>query len=151
EGRFVVSTDLDERSSDDRIRQVQEAVATWRGQLINLDGRNQLLYYRDLKVGTLDLSDAADAAVDALLQGRAVRLSQMFGADAMSDRAKRTRVIRNKSRELLEERGIATCYLAIGMATWFNQRGSATPAAPIFLQQLTISARGAGEDDFDLA
>ena len=150
-GMGVEPTDLDAESAQDRIRQVRRASAIWSGQLITLDGRNRLLYYHDLKVGTLDLADANETAIDALLERRTVRVSQLFGADDMPDRLKSTRAIRNKARELSEERGIETCFLAVGMATWTNRRGPTTPAAPIVLQQLTITPRGAGEEDFDFA
>jgi very-short-patch-repair endonuclease len=134
-----------------RIRQVRDAMAAWSAQLINLDGQNRLLFYRDLKTGTLDLSDADPTAVDALLAGRAMLISQMFADAAVPDRLGRARAIRNKTRELLEERGIATCFLAVGMAAWTNPKGTAKPAAPVLLHEAVITARGAAESDFDLA
>ena len=42
---------------------------TWTGELIDLGGRSTLLYYRDLKQGTLDIgpgSGSDPVAVDAL-------------------------------------------------------------------------------------
>ena len=146
-----MSEERDHALVDERLRQVREAVETWTGQLINLDGSNRLLYYRDLKVGTLDLAAAFPAGRDALLDGRTVRLSQLFGPDELPAALKRARAIRNKSRELLEERGIVTLFLAVGMATWTNTKTAATPAAPVLLREATIAARGAAEDDFDLA
>jgi very-short-patch-repair endonuclease len=137
-------------ASDARLAQVKDAVATWTGQLINLDGRNGLLYYRDLKLGTLDLAEANEVAVDALLSGRTVALSTLF-PDSLESVLKRARTVRNKARETLEERGVATLFLAVGMATWTNTRTTATPAAPILLREATIAARGAAEEDFDLA
>jgi very-short-patch-repair endonuclease len=135
----------------ERVQQVKDAVDTWTGQLIDLGGQNRLLFYRDLKVGTLDLSYAEPVAVEALLDGRTVALSQLFSLDQMADRAKRARAIRNKSREGLEERGIATCFLATGMATWSTTHGTATPAAPVLLREASIAAVGAAEDDFQIA
>ncbi len=38
-----------------RQRLVRQAIEDWKRQLIDLGGRNNLLYFRDLKVGTLDL------------------------------------------------------------------------------------------------
>ncbi len=134
-----------------RAQQVRAAIDTWSGQLIDLGGRNQLLYYRDLKVGTLDLGDANEVAVDGLMDGRTVTLSRLFTTDVFLERVKRARAIRNKSREGLEERGIATCFVAIGMATWNNTRGTATPAAPVLLREASIAAVGVAEDDFELA
>ncbi len=141
----------DEALAAQRRQQIAQAVQTWSGQLVDLGGRNQLLFYRDLKVGTLDLADADPVAVDALMDGRTVALSTLFAAEVLPDRLKRARAIRNKSRESLEERGIVTCFLAVGMATWTNTVGTATPAAPILLREASIAAVGAGEDDFALA
>ena len=42
---------------------IQRASRSWTGQLVDLTGRNNLLYYRDLKVGTLPL-DRVPAAAD---------------------------------------------------------------------------------------
>src|SRR5262245_14152008 len=54
---------------------VEAAVQTWKSQLVNLGGRNTLLYYRDQKVGTLDLAQTDPGAVATLMAGRPVRLS----------------------------------------------------------------------------
>ena len=102
---------------------VDAAARHWRAQLIDLGGRNTLLYYRDLKAGTLDLGTAGEIALAALLAGRAVTLAQLFpDRDAHAQAVKRARTIRNKARELHEERGIETCYVAVGMATWTNPK-----------------------------
>lgn len=45
-----------EEALNDRRQRVERAVREWVHQLMDLTGRNQLLYYRDLKLGTLDLS-----------------------------------------------------------------------------------------------
>ncbi|MBJ8348417.1 AAA domain-containing protein [Antrihabitans sp. YC2-6] len=133
-----------------RARQVKDAVNTWRGQLIDLSWRNQLLFYRDLRFGTLDLADADYLAVEQLLSKRAVTLSKLFRRQLLADRMKRARAIRNKAREAIEERGIGICYIAVGMATWRNAAGAATPAAPVLLLEAAIVATGAAEDDFEL-
>lgn len=141
----------DEAAAALRQQQVRDAIRTWSTQLVDLSGRNQLLYYRDLKVGTLDLGDADTLAVEALLEGRTVQLSRLFGPSVIDDRRKRARAIRNKAREALEERGIVTCFIALGMATWTNTTGQATPAAPVVLREVSIAAVSAAEDDFELA
>lgn len=64
---------------------------------------------------------------------------------------KRARTIRNKARELAEERGIETCFVAIGSATWTPPAGSGVPAAPVLLRSAQLRARGAAEDDFELS
>jgi very-short-patch-repair endonuclease len=135
-----------------RAELVREAARRWRSQLIDLGGRNTLLYYRDLRAGTLDLTSADQVALEALLGGRTMPLGQLFhDADAHAAAIKRARTIRNKARELTEERGIETCFAAIGSATWTAAPGSgAAPAAPVLLRSALLRARGASEDDFDL-
>src|SRR3954467_15839329 len=98
-----------EIAADDPQRRAltDEAARRWRGQLIDLGGRITLLYYRDLKAGTLDLATGDPVALAALLGGRTVALSQLFGEpEARTQALRRARTIRNKARELHEERGI---------------------------------------------
>lgn len=96
-------------TSPHRQRQVDEAIHQWTDQLMDVTGRNQLLFYRDLKVGTLDLADAEPVALDALLRGRKSSISRLFNAAAVPDRLKRARAIRAKALESLEERGVVDC------------------------------------------
>ena len=137
-----------------RVDLVNRAVSTWAGELIDLGGRNTLLYYRDLKQGTLDIgpgSGASGPAVDALFASRTVRLSTMFGDAVIASAARRARTIRAKATENFEERGLLTLFLAWGMATWVGQRGTATPAAPVLLRQAALTARGGTAEDFDVS
>ncbi len=153
-----------DHGTDGRIRLLRRAVETWKGQLVDVGGRNTLLYYRDLKQGTLDLSadGVSVAAVHRLLAAETVRLSDLFPAapaDAeasgagtrLGAAAKRARTIRAKATENLEERGIQTLFLAWGMTTWTNQIGAATPAAPMLLVEAALSPRGLAAEDFDVS
>jgi very-short-patch-repair endonuclease len=158
-----------------RMAAVQAAVARWRRALINLDGNNRLLYYRDLKVGTLDLLSSqgrgADAARHALLSGRSVRLSQLFAADIDDEEteatgegvslpgrraspleaaAKRARAIVSKAVENYEERGLETLFLAQGMASWVDDQTKAQPQAPVLLWPVEVKAVGGAAKDFSL-
>ncbi len=139
----------------DRVERVRRAAELWKGQLVDLGGRNTLLYYRDLKQGTLDLSPDSGAdqvAVSSLLGSRTVRLSTLFtDAEALAAAAKRARTVSAKAREMFEERGLRTLYVGWGMATWTNLKGQATPAAPLLMASVTLTSRGAGAEDFDLA
>src|ERR1700678_4267608 len=112
----------------ERARLLRRQVKVWTGQLVDLSGRNNLLYYRDLKRGTLDLSEAVPERVEDVLAGKVVSLSRLFPTeDLRADAARRARTVRNKAEEHFEERGLQTLYIACGMATWTNQRGGATP------------------------
>jgi hypothetical protein len=137
-----------------RRQKVRAAAKAWTDQLVDVTGRNSLLFYKDLKQGTLDVgpvSGAATATVDALLAGTSVRLSALFPDEtARAANAKRARTIRAKAQENFEERGLRTLFLARGMATWINPRGEAIPAAPVLLRPATFTPRGGAHEDFEL-
>ncbi len=145
---------------DARAKAVRRASDVWRRQLVDLSGRNRLLYYRDQALGTLDLgantAPADPAAVDQLLAGSLVTLTQLFAssepsqADVLASRARRARAIAGKAGEMLEERGIRTLFLAVGMAHWTEQQSAAQPAAPIVLFPITLTPRGASAEEFEL-
>ena len=69
-------------SPRDRAGLVRAAIETWKNQLIDLSGRNNLLFFRDQRTGTLDLTHADTAALDALLLGQTVTLTQLFPSPA---------------------------------------------------------------------
>lgn len=131
---------------------VERAARTWTDQLVDLSGRNGLLFYRDLAAGTLDLGHTAAAAQATLLAGAKVRLSALFPDPAgLADAARRCRKIRDKARENLEERGIETLYLASMLATWTPDAGTtALPAAPVLLFRVALTPMGAAAEDFEL-
>ena len=49
---------------------VQKAATDWKNALVDLGGRNNLLHYRDLKRGTLDLTAADRDAVTGPAAGQ---------------------------------------------------------------------------------
>jgi Protein of unknown function (DUF4011) len=141
-----------EAEQPSRAMTIKKAVKVWSGQLVDLSGRNNLLYFKDLKLGTLDLGDARTERVDDLLAGRVVALSRLFAdEEARAVAAKRARTIRNKAQEHFEERGLQTLYVACGVATWTSSSSSAKPAAPVLLCPVRLAPRGAAQDDFELA
>ncbi len=142
----------DATSVDGRREQVARAVRSWSDQLVDLSGRNQLLYHRLLRTGSLDLAAASPPSVAALLGELPVRLSQLFPSEEGGrDAVRRARAIHDKARAYFEERGIATLLLAVGMATWTPTSSSATPAAPVLLRPLRLEPRGAARADFDVS
>ena len=141
-------------SGDPRADRVAAAVRTWQRALVDLGGRNTLLWYRDLPSGTLDLTTAHPGGVSMLLAGRKTRLSDLMREPgALAEARRRARAIRAKAQELKEERGIAAGFLAIGMATWSvhrSGRAGRAPAAPVLLWPLQLRPTGPGQEDFDL-
>jgi len=131
---------------------VQKAATDWKNALVDLGGRNNLLHYRDLKRGTLDLTAADRDAVGGLLRGKATRVSALFGDPEQRDQVlRRVRTIHNKAKENFEERGLETLSIGCGLATWENRRAVWEPCAPVLLQAATLRPVGAGQDEFELA
>ena len=145
-----------EEPEDPRVTRVAAARAAWTRHLVDLGGRNTLLWYRDLPSGTLDLTTAHPGGVAMLLAGRPSKLSDLVREPAALEEARRrARAIAAKSRELAEERGILTCFLAIGMATWAvrlpdGRTTPRSPAAPVLLRSCTLRATGAAQGDYQL-
>ncbi|PZF83923.1 DUF4011 domain-containing protein [Jiangella anatolica] len=134
-----------------RAELVADAVERWSGELAALGGRDPLLSYRDLKVGTLDLAAAEPEARKQLLEGEPVLVSKLFPYEPLRTSALRSvRAIRDKSRELAEERGLAVCHLAVGIATWANPFAARRPTAPVMLRPAVVEARDPAETDFTI-
>jgi very-short-patch-repair endonuclease len=134
-----------------RFAAVRRAAAAWTGQLVDLTGRNSLLYYSDLKVGTLPLDSSPRQLIYSVLAGRPSTLSKLFpDQSALADAVKRARSVRNKGNAHYEERGIETLYLACGMATWTAPKSVSTPAAPVLLVPCRLAAKGVAEEEFEL-
>jgi hypothetical protein len=138
-------------SANPRAERVAAAVHTWQRHLVDLGGRNTLLWYRDLPSGTLDLTTAHPGGMAMLLAGRPTRLSDLVREPTALDEARRrVRTIRAKTLELYEERGIAAGYIAVGMATWQVAGAHRHPCAPVLLRSCVLRPTGAAQQDFDI-
>lgn len=141
----------DQMNADPRADRVAAAVKSWQRTLVDLGGRNTLLWYRDLPSGTLDLTTAHPGGVSMLLAGGRTRLSDLFREPAaLEDARRRARAIRAKALELREERGIAAGFLAIGMATWSVPKAARPPASPVLLRACVLRPTGAAQEDFEI-
>ena len=131
---------------------VQKAATDWKNALVDLGGRNNLLHYRDLKRGTLDLTSANPNVVSDLLIGKTVKVSALFSDLEQRDQMlRRVRTIHNKAKENFEERGLETLSIGCGLATWENKRAVWEPSAPVLLQAATLRPVGVAQDEFELA
>ncbi len=129
---------------------VAAAVETWTRRLVSLDGRNRMLYFRELSRGTLELSPHLDvvdeSAVERLIAGEAVQLSELFVADAVGYAARKVRVIAAKARSNFEEKGLATLYIGHSFASWTRDDGR-TPNAPVVMIPVHADLIGSGGED----
>src|SRR3954471_15809063 len=93
---------------------VERARAAWISRLIDLSQRNNLLYFRPLKVGTLDLTTADREALAELLSGKSVALRELLPDADRAQAEAQLKQIGRKAKENAEERGLETLYLAAG-------------------------------------
>ncbi|MGB5755986.1 MAG: DUF4011 domain-containing protein, partial [Acidimicrobiales bacterium] len=138
----------------DRKQHIAAAIDRWTRQLVDLTGNNRLIFYQELKSGTLDLDRFDPAAVADLYAGNEVRLSTLLGPEPdeadVAAASKRARAVAGTAQANFEEKGIGTLFLTSHRATW-NAEGTtrATPNAPVLLAPLRISPVGAGRTDFE--
>ncbi len=122
----------------ERERLVSSARDFWVSRLIDETRRNNLLYFRDLKVGSLDLSNAPEEAVQRLLSGEKVAVSELAlnaGEKPAPDSAV---YIGRVAAANFEEKGISTLFLARGMATWDETDGGSDPSSAVVLYPIRI-------------
>lgn len=144
---------------DPEIRHIVDAARNvWVRRLIDQSRSNSLLFYRELKFGTLDLTAQTDL-VARLLRGDALNLDSFIPRpessvdkerpESNAQRKMRRALIsiQRKALSNLEEKGIETLYLAMGMATWPASDGGRPYAAPVLLLPARIEARGRAGDD----
>jgi len=151
-------------ASTNRISRVRSAVESWVRKMADFTGRNRLLFFRELKAGTLMLPSgtdwlAADAA-DRIFAGKAVMISELIRSDLdedsrerqFKDLSRRSKTLYRKSKENLEERGIDTLHIGYGLFQW-DAKGttSSSPNAPVLLTPLTITRKSASSDDYKIA
>src|SRR5260370_17101726 len=108
--------------SPERRAKIDAARQTWIRQLVDMSRRNNLLYFRDLKVGTLDLTDAPAEAMQELLQSgkseRGADLNDLVASTKRTQAAPSLPEIPARARSNAEERGLETLFLSLGLASW---------------------------------
>ena len=125
---------------------IQSAAKVWTGQLVDLTARNNLLFYRDLKVGTLDLGDVAPDHLMDLLAGRTIVLSRLFpDEEARAGALKRARAVRNRAGALRGARpGDALSGVRHGDLDKSARDGDSRGARPSHPGAVGAARRGAG-------
>ena len=156
------------RELNPEVRRIVDAArGVWIRRLIDHSRANSLLFYRDLRVGTLDLTAQTDAvgrllagdrlAVESLASGGPHMESPDPVVRARAEAEVRKKVmsalvaLQRKALSNLEEKGIETLYLAMGMATWPAADGGRPYDGPVLLLPARIETRGRAGDDLRLA
>jgi very-short-patch-repair endonuclease len=126
-----------------RRQAVDRARQSWIRKLIDLSRRNNLLYYRPLKTGTLDLSSADAAGMAALLSGvESISISKLLPNGKDESVTSLARDIARRALANAEEKGLQTLFVALGMATWVESDGGRPPDAPVLLFPVALETKG---------
>jgi len=120
---------------------VDQARRSWIRKLIDLSRRNNLLYFRPLKTGTLDLANADQESIAAFLRGEEVSVKKLMPT-ATDATANVVREIARRAMANLEEKGLQTLFLAMGQVTWPATDGGRPAEAPILLIPATLEMHG---------
>jgi hypothetical protein len=103
--------------SEERRQTVETARRSWIRKLIDLSRRNNLLYFRPLKTGTLELTSASSERLRDLLVGESVSAAKLLPNLEDDLLAKILRDISRRALENSEEKGLSTLFVTFGMAS----------------------------------
>src|SRR6266487_4100798 len=94
EGSLTEPIEANETNDARRLELVAAAQRQWIDALTDLGGRNTLLYYKDRRAGTLDLTYADPDATERFEKTGHVRLTKLFtDADQRADAIRRMQTI----------------------------------------------------------
>lgn len=141
-------------------RKLRRQLDVWRSELMSTDRRQRLLYFRHLKVGSLDLvtptidelpkvlslqpvvglavSEQSDVQVDADLQTALSRSKLKAGGKTATTLKSSLTRLWNQSHQVYADRGYWTLYLGIGMLTWHDAEAEESADAPLILLPVTL-------------
>jgi len=128
--------------SAERRALVDRARKEWIDRLIDPSRNNNLLFFRPLKLATLDLSDAGPEVSGALIRGETISLDRLVAPEREVQAVAQAKEIRKRAIANLEDRGLETLYLAYGMASWPANDDGRPPTAPILLVPIELELRG---------
>lgn len=121
---------------------VDQARQSWIRKLIDLSRRNNLLYFRPLKTGTLDFAGADQDTMAAFFAGEEVSIKKILPLQTSDSQANVVRQIARRAMANLEEKGLQTLFIAMGQATWPATDGGRPVEAPILLLPVSLESRG---------
>ncbi|MCC7364668.1 MAG: DUF4011 domain-containing protein [Dehalococcoidia bacterium] len=137
-----MTTEPNPPGAAERIAAVERVREGWIRRLVDLSRRNNLLYYRDLKTGTLDLTLHDPEAMAQLLADAAVPVTKLLPGSDADATGKSLQEIRRRAQANLEERGLNTLFIAMHMATWPATDTGRPPEAAVLLLPVQLIARG---------
>lgn len=121
---------------------VERARQAWIKRLIDLSRRNNLLYYRPLKWGTLNLSLDDRERWSGLLRGEQISLRNLAAGVSEDQLIPKALSVWRRALENQEEKGLATMFVALGMASWKAPDGGRDSESPILLLPVALEIKG---------
>ena len=101
---------------------VARACAQWRAALVTEAGDSALADVGRLGTAVLDLTAAHPSGIAQLFAGRTTRLSNLVReGSALTAARRRARSVAGRAEEHAQRYGIASTFLAIGVATWVEE------------------------------
>lgn len=153
------SVDASPSGRTDRQKLVEKERQAWIKKLIDLSRRNNLLYFRQLKTGNLDLTSGDEEAMEDLIAGETIAVSKLLGQkegisrqeDQQEDTvARKLQEIARRALLNKEEKGLQTMFVALGAATWAAEDEGRPTDAPVLLLPVELERRGRDTSAFAL-
>ena len=138
------------RTDNARTEIVDSAREAWIRRLIPTTRNNNLLYFRELQTGTLNLAEADSEALSELFRGEKLVLSRLVPPGYDPRAGAKLREIVRKAQSNLEEKGLQTLFVAYGMATWTIDDGGRPPEAAVVLLPITVEGKRTDSDSLRL-
>ena len=144
--------------SDARRAAVNVARKRWSEKLVDLTRRNNLLYYRPLKLGSFELEHPDPGTLLDVLSGISTLLTRLVPArelegtappgedptdltPAQLGAARRLVAVQRKATENFEERGLETMFLVYGLASWTAKDGGRNADAGVVLCPVRLEGK----------
>ena len=127
--------------STDKLALIDKARKRWISELIDVSRRNRLLYFRETQ-GSVNFTNHDPVTLAKLLGGEKVSLQRLLKAEITPQVETRLHKIQKNALTNLEEKGLDTLFLILGMTTWTASDGGTAPNAPILLVPLQIEVQG---------
>jgi very-short-patch-repair endonuclease len=121
---------------------VERARGLWIDRLVDRSRRNNLLFFRELRAGTLGFSPDYSDALQSLVDGEFVPLAELRPHADLVTLPPRLREIGRRALANLEEKGLETLFVALGSATWPATDGGRPYEAPVLLIPVRIESQG---------
>lgn len=148
-------TETDSRLTDDQLRRLTSQIGTWRRDLLTLDRRQKLVYFKHSRTASLEVASPSPTALFTSVTRGPVRL--VADDDPGAPRSAATLSIADKTeaelaaacrrldllaQRVYADRGFWTLYLGLGMLRWIDPADGKRAEAPVVLCPVSLRRDG---------